>query len=75
MRFWSRQEEVKSQIGYQDEASFILGYMSGMIVTSFRANFKSVFNNSPTLQQQIDITPIVVNRMNEIRDKIFRTGD
>jgi hypothetical protein len=73
MRFLFKQKKVKSDIGYEHEADFLLGYFWGMVNSTFRANFKSVFKKSPTPQQQSDITPIIVDRMNEARDMIFRT--
>jgi hypothetical protein len=75
MRFLFKQEKVKSDIGFEHEADFLLGYFWGMVHSTFRANFKSVFKKSPTPQQQSDIIPIIVGRMNEVRDMIFRKGD
>jgi RNAse (barnase) inhibitor barstar len=72
MRFLFRQEEVKTV--YRDEIDFLFDYLWGMIITTFKFNFKSVLKRNPTSQQQADAIRIMITRAKEIRDMITRTG-
>lgn len=73
MRFLYRQEEVKSELQIRDEIDFLFGYIWGMILTTFRVNYKSRFNRTPTDEQQTDVVRIMRTMAKDLRDRITGT--
>ena len=59
MRFLFETGRSKVKTAYRDEIDFLFGYLWGMIITTFKFNFKSVLKRNPTSQQQADAIRII----------------
>ena len=66
--------EIKSQIQITKEEDFVLGMAWGYIMGKFDASFFAVNGRSCNKEESEESVNILLNRVREIKDAIFKSG-
>lgn len=69
-----RNPDVKSELHFEDEETFILGFISGDIIGSFTTKFISQFKRPAITGEILQAITILISSAREIREAIFKTG-
>jgi hypothetical protein len=69
-----RKKELKDTLQFKDEEDFMYGMAYGGIVFGFSQIVKSLLGRKPTDEETLEVQTIIVKRMREVKDKIFKTG-
>ena len=66
-----RQKEVKDTLQYKNEEDFLYGAIYGAITYGFMERYIS---NISTEDEALEIRDIIVRRMRDVKEAIFKTG-
>jgi len=66
--------EIKSKFHIKDEADFVLGISLGNIMTKFETSYIIMnMGMAPNYEEQREAASIIIKRLSEIRDTIFKS--
>ena len=69
-----RQPEIKKGLMIQREEDFVLGWSLGTVVSDFSNYFFQANRRMITLDELFEVVKIVIMRIREIRDEIYKAG-
>jgi hypothetical protein len=66
--------QIKSQLHITKEEDFVLGMAWGYIMGKFDASFLAVNQRSSNTEESEEVINIILNRVREIKEAIFKSG-
>jgi|SRR5215216_1156771 hypothetical protein len=69
-----RKKDVKDILQYGNEEDFLYGTVYGAIVWGYTDQFQILFQRKPTQEEVFEMQTIIVKRMREVKDAIFKAG-
>ena len=69
-----RSKEVKNKLQFKNEEDFLYGSVYGGIIWGYGEKFYAMFHKPLTEEEVLEVQTIVVNRMREVKEAIFKTG-
>lgn len=69
-----RNKEAKEILHFKDEEDFTYGMAYGGIVFGFSQYAELILGRKPTDEEIFEVKGIIVKRMREVKDAIFKTG-
>jgi hypothetical protein len=64
----------KASFHIQNESDYAIGLAHGMILTGFISDFKTHFKREPNQEEMIEVSKVLFNRTEELREAIFKSG-
>jgi hypothetical protein len=71
---WLREGKRKADLHINNEKDFALGFAYVEIKATLNANFHMLKSRPPKLEETREADMIIYNRIDELRDAIFRSG-
>jgi hypothetical protein len=66
--------KVKDILQFKNDKDFLYGTVYGAITWGNMGQFRILFQRKTTEDEMLEIQTIVVKRMREVKDAIFKTG-
>jgi hypothetical protein len=64
----------KANFHIQDESDYAIGLTHGMSLTGFISDFKTHYNREPNQEEMIEVSKVLFNRTEELREAIYKSG-
>jgi hypothetical protein len=64
----------KTEFHIQNESDYAIGLVHGMILTGFISDFKTHYKREPNQEEMIEVSKILFDRTEELREAILRSG-
>jgi hypothetical protein len=69
-----RAKEFKNIVQFKSEEDFLYGVVYGRIVFGYLILFKLLFNRDLNADESLEMQTVIVNRLREVKNAIFKTG-
>jgi|SRR5688572_10957289 hypothetical protein len=69
-----REKQFKDLLQFKNEDDFLQGSVYGGISWGYADQFYLLFKRTPTQEEILEIQTIIIKRMREVKDAMFKTG-